>query len=61
MSLSFLPFGAARYRLSDWPMSIHFWRRLAHSISHCGSISNAVRNTSLTSSGMRSISVSTPS
>ena len=32
----------ARNRFSDWDWSIHFWRRAAASISHSGSIWNAV-------------------
>ena len=35
--------GAARKRFSDCDWSIHFWRRAAASISHSGSIWNAVR------------------
>lgn len=42
ISCSLRPLGSRMYRFSDCPMSIHFCRRAAHSISHRGSSSKAV-------------------
>ncbi len=43
----------------DW--SIHFWRRAAASMTHLWSMSNAVRYFCFRSSGIRSMSLSSPS